>query len=154
MLKTIAALIIYSLLSYAQGAVEFSDLNALSKSDFYRLTCSDVTLEPHAHSHIVVEQGRTTVLKIAFVYPGLSMQDTEFSKSDLKGIEVKVSTHRFSLAGKRAGSYWSEQVQIDLFDREDAKGFRGRLFYDDGDGLTLDRAVQCRALNHLISTRR
>ena len=70
--------------------------------------------------------------------------------SDVRGLKVSLKT-RLSISGKRPGSYWSEQFVLDLTDRRQGAGFQGQLIYDDGDGLTIERDVECTALNYILS---
>ena len=135
---------------WAQGARQFPDLNSLKSAHSYRLTCSSTAQNPHVHSHILVENRKVSALQLIYVYPEVSLKSIAFSPSDVRGLKVSLKT-RLSISGKRPGSYWSEQFVLDLTDRRQGAGFQGQLIYDDGDGLTIERDVECTALNYILS---
>lgn len=144
------SLMFLSLNAFAQGAVDYKNLQEVMATDFYRLTCSDIQSDIQVHTYLTVEKDQVTELKIVYVTPAKSLNVIEYSASDLKKLVV-TEGQELQIAGDRPGAYWDESYLLTV--RQGPQGMTGKFEYDDGDGLGINRNVNCGAVNYILSPR-
>jgi hypothetical protein len=146
--KMLLTLALLPAFGWALGAESYPSVSSLQGISFYRLTCTSLTSDPQISGYFEVENGKVEVLKLVTVYPALSLNVTDFSSKDLRGIQLKLSKTSLVIEGEREGAYFPETLSLRL---RDQKGkITGTLKYDDGDGVQFERPVNCGALNYIL----
>lgn len=153
MKATILSWLLMSTVSaFGAGAIKYQTLNEATSSQFYRLTCSD-TKGIQAHVYIVVEKDEFTALKIVTIANAESLLTLDYSREDLKKLKLTASANRLEITGSRPGAYYDEEFSLTV---QEGKGgsWSGKLYYDSHDGMTLDRAMKCGAVNYILAPSR
>ena len=145
------ALVSLALLWFAHGAFalgpeEYRTLNELAHTDFYRLTCSSVPAagKSQVHLHLAIERGIVREANLITLYPAKAMHTIPWNPGRLDAL---LAIPHLTVEGEQPGAYWRETFELEVLDGP--RGLHGHFKYDDGDGMTLDRDVNCGALNHI-----
>lgn len=134
------------------GSESYPNLASLKSANFYRLTCSDTSSEIQANIYVEVNNGKVDDVKIITIAPALSLNVIQFAKTDLNGIKASAKDTKLEVSGTRPGAYYDEELSLVVKDGD--KGLTGKLYYNDGDGMTLTRKVNCGAVNYILNPSR
>lgn len=143
--------LLFAQFSMAAGAQKFENLKALQGSNFYRLTCSSVDAEAQVHVNTVIQAGTVKEMQVIVVFPSESLNVISFSKKDAAKLTANLGSKMLTVDGSRPGSYYAEDVSLEIVDGP--QGLSGRFEYDNGDGMALDRQVRCGASNYILNPR-
>ncbi len=141
--------IVISLISFqisAAGPEKYKKISELGNAELYRLTCSDVSSHNQVHLYLEILKGKVEEARLIFIFPSESLQVIDLKKSE---IQISLSNDSLNINGTFSDSYYGSELNVEL--NEKKRGLSGQLKYDDHDGASVNRNVQCQALNYIIS---
>lgn len=147
-MKFMIPLFLFASAAFAAGAQKFDGVATLQKTNFYRLTCSDTSKEGHVHFYAEVNKGKVENAKLVTLVPALSLLVISFEKEEAGFLALDVKSNTLAIEGSVPGSYFNQDLKLEIADY--GSGLTGTLSYNDNDGSSFERKVECGAVNYIL----